>query len=90
MLYKNFINCFKDGNIKTKSYEKGDNDVYFIHFTNTTDANKKQSKDILMDNGFISNKDIEGKMSLYINPSNKKQWTNKYLYSYEKILKSLN
>jgi hypothetical protein len=24
-------------------------------------------------------------MSLYINPSNKKQWTNKYLYSYEKI-----
>jgi hypothetical protein len=25
-----------------------------------------------MDNGFISNKDIEGKMSLYINPSNKK------------------
>jgi hypothetical protein len=44
--------------------KKGDNDVYFIHFTNTTDANKKTAvKDILMDNGFISNKDIEGKMS---------------------------
>lgn len=29
-----------------------------------------------MNNGFISNKDNEdGKMSLYINPSNKKQWT---------------
>jgi hypothetical protein len=44
MLYKKFINCFKDGNIKQNHMKKGDNDVYFIHFTNTTDANKKQSK----------------------------------------------
>jgi hypothetical protein len=41
-----------------------------------------------MDNGFISNKDIEGKMSLYINLLIKKQWTNKYLYSYERYKKA--
>jgi hypothetical protein len=73
-----------NGNKKKKSYEKGDNDIYWIHLPNKEEF-YVIPEDILMDNGFISNKDIEGKMSLYINPSNKKQWTNKYLYSYEKI-----
>lgn len=73
-----------NGNKKKQSYEKGDNDFYWIHL-----PDKERfyviPEETLIINGFISDNGKEGKISLYINPSNKNQWTYEYLYSYEKL-----
>ena len=72
------------GNKKKQAYDKGDNDFYWIHL-----PDKERfyviPEGVLIINGFISDNGKEGKMSLYINPSNKNQWTYEYLYSYEKL-----
>ena len=72
------------GNNKKQPYEKGDNDFYWIHLPDKERFYVIPEK-VLIDNEFISNNDQKGKMSLYINPSNKDQWTYEYLYSYKKL-----
>jgi len=79
------VNLRKSNGSKQKqAYDKGDNDFYWIHL-----PDKERfyviPEDVLIINGFISHNDKKGKMSLYINPSNKNQWTYEYLYSYEKL-----
>jgi len=62
-----------------KSYEEGDNDLYWLHCKNRKFYVIPEKE--LIDNGYIGNK-----LNLYVSPTNENtEWCNKYLFDYDNI-----
>ena len=84
--------CRIDGKCKNKSYEKGDNDLYWLNCKNGKFY--VIPEDALLENGYIG-KECK-KEKLYVSPTNQNTcWCNEYLFDYnnidkEKLLKLIN
>ena len=84
--------CRINGKCKNKSYEDGDNDLYWLNCKNGKFYVIPEIA--LLDNGYIG-KDCK-KEHLYVSPTNQNtSWCNKYLFDYniidkERLLKILN
>lgn len=77
--------CKGNGNNKKRSYEKNDNQYYWIHLP-CEKLFYVFPEDILCEKGFISNdKTDKKKISLCIHPDNKEHWTYIYLHEYDNL-----
>ena len=71
--------CRVEGKCINKSYEEGDNDLYWLHCKNRKFYVIPEKE--LIDNGYIGNK-----LNLYVSPTNENtEWCNKYLFEYDNI-----
>jgi len=71
--------CRVQGKCINKSYEEGDNDLYWLHCKNRKFYVIPEKE--LIDNGYIGNK-----LNLYVSPTNDNtEWCNKYLFDYDNI-----
>jgi len=78
----NKYDCRIDGKCKNKSYEKGDNDFYWLNCKNGNFY--VIPEDILIQKGCIG-KDCK-KMKLYVSPTNKNtEWCGEYLFDYNNV-----
>jgi hypothetical protein len=74
--------CRVNGKCKSKSYEKGDNDLYWLNCKNGVFYVIPEN--ILIDQGFIG-KDCK-KQRLYVSPTNKNtEWCNDFLFDYNSV-----
>jgi len=74
--------CVINGKCKKKSYEKGDNDLYWLNCKNGKFY--VIPEDALLENGFIG-KDCK-KEKIYVSPTNlNTKWCNEYLFDYNSI-----
>ena len=74
--------CRIDGKCKNKSYEKGDNDLYWLNCKNGKFY--VIPEDVLLENGYIG-KDSK-KEKLYVSPTNENtEWCNEYLFDYNNL-----
>ena len=74
--------CTVNKKYKSKCYEKGDNDLYWLNCKN--DTFYVIPEDVLIDNGFLG-KDCK-KMKLYVSLTNKNtEWSLKYLFDYNNV-----
>jgi len=73
--------CRINGKIKQKSYDIGDNDLYWLNCKNSIFYVIPES--VLIEKGFIG-KDC--KQQLYVSPTNKNtSWCNEYLFNYNNV-----
>ena len=71
--------CRVQGKCINKSYEEGDNDLYWLHCINRKFYVIPEKE--LIYNGYIGNK-----LNLYVSPTNENtEWCNKYLFDYDNI-----
>lgn len=71
--------CRVEGKCVNQSYQKGDNDMYWLNCKNRKFYVIPEKE--LIDNGFIGNK-----LKLYVSPTNENtEWCNKYLFDYDNV-----
>jgi hypothetical protein len=74
--------CRINGKCKNKSYEEGDNDLYWLNCKN--DKFYVIPEDALLENGYIG-KDCK-KEKLYVSPTNQNtEWCDEYLFDYNNV-----
>ena len=74
--------CRIDGKCKNKSYEKGDNDLYWLNCKNGKFY--VIPEDALLENSYLG-KECK-KEKLYVSPTNQNtEWCNKYLFDYDNV-----
>jgi hypothetical protein len=74
--------CRINGKCKNKSYEEGDNDLYWLNCKNSKFYVIPEN--VLLENGFIGNG--KTKEHLYVSPTNQNtSWCNEYLFDYNNI-----
>jgi len=75
----NKYDCRVEGKCVNQSYQKGDNDLYWLNCKNGKFYVIPEKE--LIDNGFIGNK-----LKLYVSPTNENtEWCNKYLFHYDNV-----